>query len=277
MDKPLPHVKVPVDGVGSDDDPGWESPTDPRSAWRRLGGFLLDQLYPPNCIHCDVPVARADALCAVCWRGLRPITAPLCPVLGLPFEVSLGSDVLSAKAIADAPPFDRARSAFVYNDIARTIVSRLKYGDKPELAAFCAAAMRTAAPQLMQGDPVLVPVPLHRARQWRRRYNQSTEICRALSAATGHQTAQLLVKRRRHTRQQVGLSAEQRARNVAGAFVVNPEAVENLAGKRLVLVDDVITTGATVYALARCLRRAGFEHIDVISFARVVIGAELPI
>lgn len=265
MDKPLPHVKKSLDV--EDGTPGLS----------RLGRFLLDQLYPPNCLHCDAPVARADALCPSCWRQLRPITAPLCPVLGLPFEVPLGPEARSAEAIANPPPFDRARSAYVYTDIARSIVSRLKYGDKPQLAGFCAQAMLTAAPDVFSNDCVLVPVPLHRGRQWRRRYNQSTEICRALSALTGLETVPLLVERKRPTRQQVGLSAEQRARNVAGAFKVRAEIAENFAGCRVVIVDDVITTGATIYALARCLRRAGFEHIDVISFARVVIGAELTI
>ncbi len=244
---------------------------------KRAGGFVLDQLYPPTCLYCDTPIVDANALCASCWPGLRPITRPMCPVLGLPFAVSLGPEARSAAAIADPPPFDRARSAFIYNDLARAIVSRLKYGDKPELSRFCALTMTTACAEILDGDPVLVPVPLHRFRQWQRRYNQSTELCRALAQLRGLDVAPLLVRRTRRTRQQVGLSAAQRQRNVAGAFEVRAEALSAIAGRRVVIVDDVITTGATVRALTLALKRAGIEQIDVISFARVVIGADMPI
>src|SRR6185295_5371394 len=105
-------------------------------------------LYPPVCLCCDAPVAVADTLCTDCFRELRPITAPLCPVLGLPFEVSLGPDALSAEAIADPPPFERARSAVLYNAVARRLVSRLKYGDRPELARLGARLMSQAGHEL---------------------------------------------------------------------------------------------------------------------------------
>ena len=237
---------------------------------------MLDQLYPPLCLHCDAPVAAADALCGDCFRKLRPITAPLCPVLGLPFEVALGPDARSAEAIADPPPFDRARSAVVYNEVARTLVSRLKYGDRPELARFCARLMARAGHELWEDEPVLVPVPLHRTRQFSRRYNQSTELARALGRLTGLRVDPALVVRSRRTPQQVGLSADARQRNVAGAFAVSPaEPRRGSPGGRVVLVDDVITTGSTVKAVTRALKRAGVADVDVISFARVVTGASL--
>ena len=237
---------------------------------RAVAGGLLDLLYPPLCLSCDKPVASADALCAACFRLLRPITAPLCPVLGLPFEVSLGPEVRSAEAIADPPPFDRARSAVVYNSLARALVSRLKYGDRPELARFCARLMARAGHELWGPDAVLVPVPLHRTRQFSRRYNQSTELARALSRLTGVPSDPALVVRRKKTRQQVGLSGDARQRNVAGAFAPNPQAQSRLRGRRAIIVDDVMTTGATVKAVTRALRAGGAERIDVVSFARVV-------
>lgn len=237
---------------------------------KAMAGGLLDLLYPPLCLSCDKPVANADSLCAECFRALRPITAPLCPVLGLPFEVSLGPDARSAEAIADPPPFDRARSAVVYNDVARKLVSRLKYGDRPELARFCARLMARAGHELWGDDAVLVPVPLHPTRQFSRRYNQSTELARTLSRMTGVPSDPGLVIRKRKTRQQVGLSGDARQRNVAGAFAVHRDFAVRLKGRRAILVDDVMTTGATVKALTRALRSGGAEHIDVISFARVV-------
>ena len=239
-----------------------------------LGGWLLDTLYPPACLACDAPVATADTLCSACFRRLRPITAPLCPVLGLPFAVSLGPDARSAEAIADPPPFARARSAVVYNDIARALVGRLKYGDRPEFARFCARLMRQAGAELLGPGGVLVPVPLHRRRQLSRRYNQAGELARALSRLTGLPVDAGLVTRRRPTRQQVGLSGAARRRNVAGAFAAHPELAGRLAGRRIVLVDDVVTTGATVRAITHALKAAGAESVDVLSFARVVTGTE---
>lgn len=243
----------------------------------RLGAGLLDLLYPPTCLGCEAPMATPDTLCPQCFAKLRPITAPLCPRLGLPFDVPLGADALSAEALADPPPFGRARSAVIYNEVARTIVSRLKYGDRPELAQFCARLMASAGHQLWIGAPLLVPVPLHARRQRERRYNQSAELALALSRLTGLEVDLLLARRIKQTRQQVGLTGAGRERNVAGAFAAHPDLLTRARGRRIVLVDDVYTTGATVKAVTRTLLRAGADAVDVVSFARVVIGADLPI
>ncbi|WP_245895374.1 ComF family protein [Devosia submarina] len=241
------------------------------------GGALLDLLYPPVCLACDAPTANHNTLCPQCFAKLRPITAPLCPVMGLPFEVSIGPDAVSAEALADPPPFRRARTAVIYNDIARLLVSRLKYGDRPELAQFCAQLMAGAGHELWQGDPLLVPVPLHPARYRQRRYNQSAELASRLGKITGLPVDASLVRRTRKTRQQVGLSGDGRQRNVQGAFAVHPEILVRAKGKRIVLIDDVYTTGATTKAVTRTLLRGGIETVDVVSFARVVFGADLPI
>lgn len=247
------------------------------SGARRLGGMVLDLAYPPVCLHCEAPTATPDTLCSNCFNGLRPITAPLCPVLGLPFAASLGPGTLSAEALADPPPFGRARSAVVYGDVAARIVSRLKYGDRPELARFCARLMAGAGHELWADGPILVPVPLHPARQRQRRFNQSVELAQALGQLTGLKVDPALAQRARKTRQQVGLSGSGRQRNVAGAFAAHSEILRRAGGRRLVLVDDVYTTGATVKALTRTLRQAGIDAVDVVTFARVVIGTDLPI
>lgn len=244
---------------------------------RQAGGLLLDLVYPPVCLACDAPTAIANTLCPKCFAQLRPITAPLCPVMGLPFEVSLGPGAVSAEALAHPPPFARARAAVIYNDVARLLVSRLKYGDRPELALFCARLMAGAGHELWPDTPLLVPVPLHPARQRERRYNQSTELAAALGKLTGLKVDAGHVRRTRKTRQQVGLSGDGRQRNVQGAFAVHPDILLRSRGKRIVLIDDVYTTGATTKAVTRTLLRAGVEAVDVMSFARVVISAELPI
>ncbi|HEY4199089.1 MAG TPA: ComF family protein [Devosiaceae bacterium] len=244
---------------------------------RRSGGLLLDQIYPPVCLNCQAPVAEADSLCAACFRSLRPITKPYCSVLGIPFQVFLGHDAVSAEALADPPPFGRARAAVIYNEVAAGLVSQLKYGDRPELARFCARLMAPAGHELWADKPVLLPVPLHRSRQVQRRYNQSAELALALGALTGLSVDMRLLRRPRKTRQQVGLTADQRHRNVAGAFSVDEGRAIRAMGRRVVIIDDVLTTGSTVRAVTQTLKRAGFDKIDVMTFARVVIGADLPI
>lgn len=206
---------------------------------------------------------------------MRPITAPYCPKLGIPFDVPLGPEALSAEAIADPPPFDRARSAVLYNAVARKLVSRLKYGDRPELARFCARLMASAGREFWAETPVLVPVPLHPWRLFTRRYNQSMELARQLAGITGLSCEPDLVRRKRPTKRQVGLSASARQRNVAGAFEARAEVVARIRGRGVVLIDDVITTGATVKAVTRALQRAGVERIDVLSFARVSVTGDL--
>lgn len=244
---------------------------------RRLGLMLLDQLYPPVCLACEAPIASSDGLCAACFAQLRPITAPLCPRLGLPFAASLGPDALSAEAIGAPPPFARARSAVLYGPVAQLLVARLKYGDRPELARFCARLMAGAGHQLWGMDAVLVPIPLHGSRQRQRRYNQSGDLAAAIGKLTGMNVDSHLVRRVKRTRQQVGLSGDGRMRNVAGAFAIHPDLMTRLAGRRVVLVDDVYTTGSTVKAATRTLLKGGVAQVDVVTFARVVIGAEMPI
>lgn len=249
----------------------------PARALLRLGRGLLDLVYPPTCLVCGAPIAAADALCPGCFARLRPITAPYCPRLGIPFQHDLGAGALSAEAIADPPPFERSRSAVLYNEVARAVVARMKYGDRPELAGFCARLMHRAGHELWGDDAVLVPVPLNRWRQLSRLYNQSTELARALGRHTGIPVEPGLVARHRHTRQQVGLSRDARHRNVAGAFRPRPDLLHRLRGRRVILVDDVITTGSTVAAITRALTKAGVDKVDVISFARVVVGSEATI
>lgn len=243
----------------------------------RAGQVLLDELYPPGCAACGAPLAGGQTLCASCFAQLRPITAPFCPVLGVPFGADPGEGMISVEALADPPPFTRARAAVAYGTVAGTLVGRLKYGDRPELARLCAQLMAGAGADFLVGSAVLVPVPLHASRLRFRRYNQSMLLAQELAKLTGLGIAPHILRRHRKTRQQVGLSGDSRLRNVQGAFSLHPRAMETLAGRRVILVDDVYTTGATVKAATRALRRGGVQSVDVITFARVVTGDDLPI
>jgi ComF family protein len=242
-----------------------------------LGRVLLDQLYPPACAACKAPLVDSDALCPSCFGGLRHISAPLCPVLGIPFDADIGPEARSAEALADPPPFEAARAAVRYSEIAGTLVSRLKYSDRPELAGLCARLMAAAGRDFWNEKPLLVPVPLHASRLRFRRYNQSMLLALELGRLTGLEIDAHLIRRHRRTRQQVGLSGDGRLRNVQGAFAVHPHLLERLRGRPVVLVDDVYTTGATVKAVTRVLKRGGAGTVNVLTFARVVIGEDLPI
>ena len=243
---------------------------------RGAAAAVLDQLYPPLCLHCERPVATADALCAGCFALLRPITAPCCPVLGIPFEVPLGPDARSAEAIADPPPFGRARSAVLYNEVARRLVSRLKYGDRPEMARFCARMMAVAGRELWQGDPVIVPVPLHRWRLWSRGYNQAALLAGELERLGRGRLLVDGLERRKRTPSLGGLGKSARRRALSGAIAVRESAKPALRGRDVLLVDDVLTSGATSDACVRVLRKAGARSVRIACFARVLDEAIRP-
>jgi ComF family protein len=231
-----------------------------------------DLALPPQCLACDTPLAAHGSLCARCWSKLRLIEKPYCARLGIPFAYDLGSGALSAEAIADPPPFDRCRAVAAFDDIARTLIHGLKYRDRLELAAWMASWMRRAGGELVAEADVIVPVPLHTRRLWWRRYNQSVLLARTVAEASGKPLLTGTLKRIRATEQQVGLTADQRDKNVRGAFQVPAAQKISVAGRRVLLVDDVYTTGATVKASTRALLRAGAVAVDVLVFARVVRG-----
>lgn len=237
-----------------------------------LFGWAQHLLFPPVCLGCSNLVAEPGTLCAACWPRLRFLERPWCAVMGTPFSVDLGDEILSAEAIANPPPFARARSAVIYENVARQMVQSLKFRDRTDLAPWMARWMLRAGAELVGEKPVVVPVPLHRRRLLARRFNQSAELARALSrlAALDYEPETLV--RVRKTRQQVGLKASEREANVRGAFHVPPERFVTIAGRKVLLIDDVYTTGATVGAATRALRRAGATGVDVLTFARVLPG-----
>jgi ComF family protein len=231
-----------------------------------------DVAMPAQCLSCETPVADHGSLCARCWSKLRLIEKPYCAQLGIPFAYDLGEGALSAEAIADPPPFARCRAVAAFDDVARTLIHGLKYRDRLELAAWMAAWMRRAGDEVVAEADVIVPVPLHTRRLWWRRYNQSVLLARGIARLSGKALATSALKRIRATGQQVGLTADQRDRNVRGAFQVPAAEKIQVEGRRVLLVDDVYTTGATVRASTRALLRAGAKGVDVLVFARVVRG-----
>jgi ComF family protein len=228
----------------------------------------LDLALPPLCAVCREPV-DGQGLCAACWSKLSFITRPYCERLGIPFVYDPGPGILSMEAIAEPPAYQRARAAVRFDEISRALVHALKYGDRLDLAPMMGRWLGQAGRELLEEADALVPVPLHWRRRWARRFNQSAVLAAEVSAASGVPIAAGALKRVKFTAQQVGLSRSQRAANVQGAFRVTPEGKAAIAGRRLLLIDDVLTSGATVEGCVKALLRAGARNVDVLVFARV--------
>ncbi len=234
----------------------------------RFGNLLVDLLLPPSCVLCGTAVRAASGLCAACWGRLRFIEEPCCPVTGRPLaHEGEAADFLSAPALAAGRAWDGVRAAVLFNEAARRLVHGLKYYDRHEGLALMATLMSRAAGERLRPGTLVVPVPLYRYRLWRRRFNQSALLARRMARMTGACYMPEVLCRVRSTRPQVGLSGDDRRRNVRGAFAVPPERMAVVHGARVVLVDDVMTTGATAEDCCRALRRAGAERVEVLVFA----------
>ncbi|EXL06583.1 ComF family protein [Aquamicrobium defluvii] len=229
-------------------------------------------LFPPVCAGCRRHVSRPGVLCGECWPRLTFLEQPWCPVMGTPFSHDMGEGFLSGEAIGDPPPFERARAAVLYDGVACDMVRGLKYHDRTDLAPWMAGWMLRAGSELLCEADMIVPVPLHWRRFFRRKFNQSAELARAVARASGVRFEPSVVRRVRQTRQQVGLVRREREDNLRGAFRVEPEGALAIAGRRVLLVDDVYTTGATVRAVTLALKKGGAGAVDVLTFARVLPG-----
>ncbi len=247
-----------------------------RGVWAHVTKAVLDIALPTLCVACREPV-DGEGVCAACWAKLSFIEPPYCPRLGIPFVYDPGPDMLSMEAIASPPAYQRARAAVRYDEVARTLVHALKYQDRTDLAPAMGRWMARAGRELLDGADMIIPVPLHWRRAWHRRYNQPGALARSIERQSGVALRGDVLQRVRATEQQVGLSRPQRASNVQGAFKVSPDRQSEIAGRRLVLIDDVLTSGATTDACARALLHAKAAQVDVLVFARVVDTPKAPI
>ena len=236
---------------------------------RRLTAGALDLLVPLSCHGCHAPVTAPGGLCADCWGKLEMVSAPLCDVYGAPMAHDAGPGAVSARAIEFPPGWHRARGAVLFNDASQTMVHALKYRDRHEVVTTMARMMSHAGGDLLQDADLIAPVPLHRWRLWSRRYNQSALLAAEIARLAGKPMIADLLMRTRRTRSQVGLGQGERSRNVKGAFAVSDLYAGEVSGRRVVLVDDVMTSGATASECARTLVRAGAERVELLVFALV--------
>jgi ComF family protein len=237
---------------------------------RRAAGMVLDLLIPPLCLACSGRVDRPGALCPACWSKLTFLSLPLCDACGMPFDFDLGDGTVCAACRRKPHAFARARSAIAYGDGSRSLILGYKHGDRTEATATFAGWMTRAGAPLLASADLLAPVPLHWTRLFLRRYNQAALLAVTVGRIAGRPVVPDLLLRRRRTRKLGHLGPTERRRTVARAFAVAPRYGEKVAGRRVLLIDDVLTTGATVDGCARVLLAAGAAAVDVLTLARVV-------
>jgi len=230
---------------------------------------MLDLFLPPLCLVCDEPVGGTATLCPTCWKKIQYISLPFCACCGVPFDFPVADGTLCGACLEDAPQFKSARAALLYDDVSKILVLGFKHGDRTHEAKAMAVWMQRAGGAFWEQADALMPVPLHRWRLFHRRYNQSALLAKEIGALTGKRVLFDVLKRLRATPSQGHLKRKERKENVRGAFGVSDKYKKLVENKTLLLIDDVLTTGATVNECARTLLKAGAKQVYVLTLARV--------
>ena len=229
-----------------------------------------DVIFPPGCVRCAEPIDTPDNLCARCWPEMTYISAPFCDICGFPFEYDAGDGFVCATCLRQLPVFARARAVLKYDDASRDMILGYKHSDQTNRAPTFASWMSRAGADLINDCDVICPVPLHHKRLIKRRFNQSALLAGEIAKLTDKPVIHDLITRKRPTISQGGLSAKARLRNVRGVFEVTQTREDPLNGAKVLLIDDVLTTGATVNACSMSLLKGGATKVDVLTFSRVV-------
>lgn len=230
---------------------------------------LLDLLFPPQCLNCKIRVPEHGTLCVSCWQQIRFISDPLCACCGVPFDYDIGNGALCAGCINKTPPYSKARAIFCYDEHSNKLITSLKYADQTQLAKVYGKWLVRAEDIIADSD-IIIPVPMHYLRFVKRRFNQSALISLYLSKNIKIKTIPDAIKRIRKTKPQAGLTRSQRDKNVKNVFIIEKKYLPIIKGKNILLIDDVMTTGATINQCTKILLKAGAKRVNVLTLARVV-------
>jgi ComF family protein len=238
--------------------------------FRRLAERALDVILPPQCLSCERIVERDGVLCPECWGKATFISPPICAACGVPLEMEIGGDGLCGACLRRRPAFERARAAMVYDAASRRLILALKHGDRTDGAPALGRWLAQAGRELVSDADLIAPVPLHWTRLFKRRFNQAALIAMAIARDGDRTLAVDLLVRTRRTPRQIRMSPHQRFLNTRGAFRVKTAWWDRIQDQRVLLIDDVLTTGATAANCAKALLRGGAAAVDVLTLARVV-------
>lgn len=228
----------------------------------------IDSVLPPRCIVSGEEVDRQGTLSPEIWSSLDFISAPHCAQCGVPFDFEVEQGVKCNQCLERPPPYKRARAALTYNDTSRDMILGFKHGDKLHSVRAFTPWLMMAGREVLEETDLIVPVPLHYRRLIMRRYNQAAVLALSLSKECGVPVSLNTLKRTRHTAVQGHMKAADRHKNVKAAFAMHPNA--DVKNKNIVLIDDVLTTGATVKECSKTLLSAGASQVDILTLARVV-------
>lgn len=231
--------------------------------------ILVNYLLPPKCLKCHTMISQAHRLCHTCWQQLTFISDPRCKYCGWPLPYT--DTVLTCLDCQQRPPvYNQSLSVFHYDGVIRDLIIRFKHNDATYLAPALAWWLATATKGILNKADYLIPVPLHRWRLLKRCYNQATLLAHNLTKLSGKPTLKNVLRRQTNTSPQYHKTRQQRNQNVQGAFIVPFHKSRQISNKTIVLIDDVWTTGATIKACCRALKKAGVKEIIVLTLARVV-------
>jgi ComF family protein len=231
---------------------------------------LLDIIYPPRCISCGDNVHENGSICAKCWSDINFITNPQCNICGFPFDFEVSADALCSGCIKTKPSFSKARAVFIYDDASYNMIKSLKYHDKTENCAAYARWMSRVGSEMINDTDIIIPVPIHFSKLILRKYNQAALLAHGLAKTSNKKILSNAIIRKKNTKSQAEFSYKERFNNIKGAFKINSEYLDALKNKNRLLIDDVITTGATVEECTKMLLRAKVAKVEVLTLAKTL-------
>ncbi len=232
---------------------------------------FLNVVIPSTCPICKTLTDESPALCAACWKTLHFVSPPFCRSCAYPLEISDVPMPLCGKCAMNPLDLDATRTALVYDHYSKFLIMRYKHGNDLYLASIFTKWLQQFGEDLIQNADLIVPVPLHPRRLFKRGYNQAAILSNRLSHLTGIPTNPCLLERTHHTPSQGHLTPKARQENLKGAFAVSKKYTASIKGQRILLVDDVMTTGTTLNECAKALKKGGATEVTALVLARAIL------
>lgn len=229
--------------------------------------YIYQLIYPENCLGCGILLKNTTSICAKCNQELYFIQKPFCPILGLPMPRNALPNSVSFEALIEPPPFSRARSVFRHSGLVRKLIASLKYQDRLDLIPIFVNFLNIAGAELIKDCDIIVPIPLHYKRFFFRHYNQSSELAKLLAKRTNKKFEPIILKRIKNTKPQTSLVKKDRLINMKKVFICNSKKLSIVKNKNILLIDDVYTTGSTIKAACKALKKAKVRNIDVLTIS----------